>query len=75
MVYRNEIRLTTMDDILTFVKVVTAIDDKTSISLEDSNGNRVNARSILGAIYTLEWKHIFCVSSKDISGKILRWII
>lgn len=70
---RQRIRLDTMSDIRSFVDTVSTVTEK--VTLEDDDGNRVSAKSLLGAVYTVEWKTIYCYCDKDISGIILPWII
>lgn len=70
---RQQIRLDTMSDVQNFVKVASRIEEK--VILEDNEGHRVSATSILGALYSMEWAHIYCQCEKDISGMILPWIV
>ena len=70
---RQRIRLDTMSDIRSFVDTVSTVTEK--VTLEDDDGNRVSAKSLLGAVYTVEWASIYCYCDKDISGIILPWII
>ena len=70
---RQRISLDTMSDVQTFVNVVSKVDSK--VVLEDNNGHRVSASSLLGALYSMEWECIYCYCEKDISGIILPWII
>ena len=70
---RSEIRLDTMTDIQKFVNTVSAIDE--NVTLEDGAGHCVNAKSLLALIYTTEWTRVYCYCEKDISGKILEWIV
>lgn len=70
---RSEIRLDTMRDIQRFVETVSQIDEE--VTLEDGAGHCVSARSILGVVYSCEFTHIYCYCEKDISGKILEWIV
>lgn len=70
---RQKIQLDTMSDIHNFVAAVSKVEGK--VILEDDEGNRVSAKSLLGALYTMEWNHIYCYCEKDISGTILPWII
>lgn len=70
---RQKIRLDTMSDVQKFVDAVSKVDDK--VILEDNEGHRVSATSLLGALYSMEWAHIYCYCQKDISGVILPWII
>ena len=72
--YRNEVRLITVTDAREINKVITE-QCEGEIWFEDGAGSRVNARSFLGSLLTLEWCHIYVVSQKDISGKLIKWII
>ena len=70
---RTRIRLDTLSDVNSFVAVTTRINE--DIALEDNAGHRVNAKSLLGSIYTLEWEQIFVTCDKDITAYIIPWII
>lgn len=70
---RAKIRLDTMRDIQGFVNAVAAIPEK--VTLEDDDGNKVSAKSLIGAIYTMEWAHVYCYCAKDIYSTILPWVI
>ena len=69
---RIKIRLDTYNDVKEFVDIANRIDS--IIYLEDGNGLRVNAKSLLGALYTMEYNDIYCVCADDISNKIFRFI-
>ena len=47
------VRLDTLTDIQNFVHVAAGV--KESVVLRDNIGNQVSAKSLLGAIYTMEW--------------------
>lgn len=70
---RTKIRLDTMSDVNRFVSAMSKVDDK--VWLEDDEGNRVSAKSLLGAIYSMEWKRIYCYCEKDISSHLMPWIV
>ena len=70
---RQRVRLDTMTDINKFVEVVSRIDDR--VFLEDNTGYKVSAKSLLGALVSMEWTEVYCYCDKDISGSILPWII
>jgi hypothetical protein len=70
---RQKIRLDTMTDVQKFIDVVSKVDRK--VTLEDGEGHCVSASSLLGALYSMEWEHIYCYCEKDISGIILPWIV
>lgn len=70
---RQRIRLDTMSEIYKFVNVVSRIDYE--VFLEDNTGYKVSARSLLGALCSMEWEEVYVHCEKDISGSILPWII
>lgn len=73
MGYRTRINLVTLSDVKNFVKAVTAIGE--DVTLIDSVKHCVSGKSLMGAIYTLEWDEVYCICSKDISSQILPWIV
>lgn len=70
---RTRIRLDTLGDVNKFVEVMGRINDR--VWLEDGKGCRVSAKSLLGALYSLEWEEIHCYCEKDISGHLMPWIV
>lgn len=71
---RVKIRLDTNSDLLKFIKTVTAINE--DVTIDDGVGNRVSAKSLLGCAYAkMEFDNIYCECSKDISGRLLDFII
>ena len=70
---RQRVRLDTMTDIQKFIEVTSRIDER--VFLEDNSGFKVSAKSLLGALLSLEWEEVYCYCAKDISGSILPWII
>lgn len=70
---RQRVRLDTMSDIRTFVEVVSRVDER--VFLEDNTGFRVSAKSLLGAVLSMEWNEVYCCCEKDIAGGIFPWII
>ena len=68
------IALDTMTDVENFVKTVSQLD--TAVYLTDGIHQQICATSILGAILAkMEWAEIYCICERDISGKVLPWII
>ena len=67
-----EVRLDTQTDILEFVRTVTPVQAPVYLT---SDGLRVSAKSLLGAIYTLEWAEIWCECEKDIYHLIERFVV
>lgn len=70
---RCKVRLDTMQDVNKFVSVVSNVMEK--VVLEDDDGHCVSARSILGALYSMEWANVYCKCDRDITAMILSWVI
>ena len=70
---KTQIRLDTLSSVNKFVETMSRIDGQ--IWLEDGNGSRVSAKSMLGALYSMEFTHIYCYCEKDISAYLMPWII
>lgn len=70
---KQRIRLDTVKDINNFVSIATAIPHK--VFLTDGKEFKVSAKSLLGAMFTVEWDEIYCECDTDISGKIVNYII
>ncbi len=62
---RIKIRLDTMTDINRFVGDMTKTDADVFLTDKDRN-YVVSAKSLLGAVYSMEWDEIWCESNKDI---------
>jgi hypothetical protein len=70
---RTKIRLDTMSDVNGFVSAMSKVNEK--VWLEDDDGNRVSAHSLLGVLYSMEWKHIYCYCTRDISSHLMPWAV
>lgn len=71
MKYR--IRLDTMSDVNKFVKIATKHPGK--IMLSDGENFTVSGKSLLGAMYTMEWDQVFCESDTEIYRLIKDFIV
>ncbi len=70
---RVKINLDTMTDINDFVKLMTGYGG--SVFLTDKDRHFiVSAKSMLGAIYSMEWGEIWCESEDDIYHLLSRFI-
>lgn len=69
--HKYRIELITTSDIMSFVNIVTAVNG--SVKLIDDTGFCVNGKSLLGAMATVEWNSLYCVSEEDIYTKIERF--
>jgi hypothetical protein len=73
---RVPIVIDTMTQCREFVKIVTESTTKDDrVYIESGDGLIINAKSLLGVMYSREFNHLYCVSEKDISGKIVRFIV
>jgi len=68
------IRLDTLSDVHAFVKIASscACGD---VYITDGNGLKVSAKSILGALYALEFDELWCESEEDIYHNIKDFIV
>ena len=69
--YRYKLELVTTKDIMDFVNSVTGI--KGSVKLVDESGFCVNGKSLLGAMASVEWNELYCVSDEDIYARISKF--
>jgi hypothetical protein len=68
-----KIRLDTQSDVAKFVNIASKID--ASVHLTDGQHFKVSGKSLLGAIYTMEWDEVYCECDKDIYSLIDDFII
>lgn len=71
--YRADIRLDTMSDIKKFLAITQSIE--TPVVVEDSAGHRVNAKSLLGMLYAMEFNHLYLVCDKDESSRFSEFLL
>ena len=70
---RTKICLDTMSDVNKFVAAMSTVTDK--VWLADDDGNRVSAKSLLGAVYSMEWEHIYVYCEANITEKLFPWMV
>lgn len=70
---KAKIRLDTMHDAAAFVKVTEKLEGKIVVS--DADGMRVNAKSLMGMLYALEFDELWCESERDIYSHIEKFIV
>ena len=70
---RVQIRLDTFTDVKRFVDIATMQEGEVHIT--DGNGLRVSAKSILGAMYSLEFDELWCEAENDIYRNISDFIV
>ena len=69
---RVKIELETMNDVTQFVAIATQIAEPVYLVGADF---RVSAKSLLGALYTMEWDDVWCECERDIYTKIDKFVI
>lgn len=69
---KQKIRLDTMADIQDFVNSVSEVSEPVYLT---ASTLRVSAKSLLGAVYSMEWDEVWCECARDISGRILRFVV
>lgn len=80
---RVKVNLDTMDQINRFVKICSTIPDEvqlTSEYIDDSTKKicycyRVSAKSLLGAVASMEWSEVYVCCDTDIYSKIKEFIV
>ena len=70
---KYKIRLDTMTDVNRFVKIATGYPGK--ITLTDGDNFTVSGKSLLGAMYTMEWDQVYCESENEIYHLIKDFIV
>ena len=68
-----KIRLDTGRDAQKFVAITTPL--KGSIHITDGSGLKVSAKSLLGALYAMEFDELWCESENDIYRHIEDFIV
>lgn len=68
MTHRYKISLETLADVRNFSKIVLKnFDEKDALYLTNTSGDCiVNAKSVIGVIYSLEWDNLYLVSEKEV---------
>lgn len=69
---RVKIELETMSDVSEFVAIAMKIAEPVHLVGENF---RVSAKSLLGALYTMEWDEVWCECERDIYTKIEKFVI
>lgn len=68
-----KIRLDTMKEVQEFVTIASTCNGKVTIT--DNNGLMVNAKSLLGVLYSLEFNELWCESEEDIFSHINKFAV
>lgn len=70
---KAKIRLDTMRDISDFVRICSGIG--ANVYITDNAGLCVSAKSMLGAMYALEFDELWCECDEDIYRYIERFVV
>ncbi len=70
---KYRINLVTMTDINEFVKIASNL--RPQVHLIDGSGFRVNGKSLLGAMATVEWDELYAECDEDIYSDIADFVI
>lgn len=68
-----KVRLDTNTDAIKFSNLCLSLPG--NITITDNKGLRINAKSILGMLYALEFEELWCESEEDIYTHINEFII
>lgn len=71
---KYKIVLDTVTAVNKFVGIANSILN-TTITVTDNNGLRVNAKSLMGMLYALEFEELWCESDEEIYEKIKEFVI
>ncbi len=73
---RVQIRLETESDVRDFSQIAENCGGEITLCGKDRGTKcSVNARSIVGVMYSMSWDEIWCESEKDIYSKIDRFVV
>ena len=70
---RAKIRLDTMREITDFVGICSGVIP--AVHITDGNGLKVSGKSLLGVMYAMEFKEIWCECDIDIYHEIERFVV
>lgn len=69
---KAKINIDTLSKVNAFVSICSRVSEQ--VDLVDGNGYRVSAKSLLGAIATMDWSQVFVECEKDIYAYIQDFI-
>lgn len=70
---KAQIRLDTMRDVQDFVNIATRMHG--NVYITDNAGLKVSAKSLLGALYAMEFEEFWCEADEDIYRNIEDFIV
>lgn len=72
MKHLYKLRLDTMTDVKDFVNIASQFEN---LKLTDTENYTINASSILGVMYSLEWNNIYLMTDRDLYSYFDKFII
>lgn len=66
--FHSQIELNTLSDVRKFVNKMSTVDSP--VYLVDEKNFKVSAKSLMGALYTLEWEQLWVESDTDLGDLI-----
>ena len=70
-----KIQLNTMTDVRKFVEKVAMVELGNNLTLTDGGNYYINAQSIMGVLYSLEWNNLYLHSDVDVYTLFADFII
>lgn len=70
---RNKIRLDTYKEVSDFIAITSKLEGK--ITVTDNDNHRVNAKSLLGMLYSLEFEELWVESKNDYYNELKDFIV
>lgn len=70
---KAKINIDTLSKISSFVEICSKLDCK--VDLVDGNGYRVSAKSLMGAVATMDWNEVYAESEADIYTDIRQFVV
>lgn len=71
---KYKIELVTLTDVKTFTEIASSQSEDIQIHLTDGN-YIINARSILGVMYALEWNNLWLIASEPVYDAFKNYIV
>ena len=70
---RTKINIDTLSKINAFVAICSKLDCK--VDLVDGGGYRVSAKSLMGAVATMDWNEVYAECERDIYAEIREFVV
>ena len=71
---RYKIEINTLTDVKTFTEIALSLPEDIKLQLTDGN-YIINARSILGVMYALEWNNLWLIASEPVYDAFKDYIV